>query len=184
MLNQTQVKSPKEQRFLTLESLLTAKHGAIGLFRSLRHNSTAQGYRINALCPYFIDTPILGVAGKIALSGAALAKMDDAVEIASRTISDESINGRCYTIIPRATVADARELGLSVPADADGKEERAVWDVEDLKGIPGDKYMQMIFGLITLANKRKPRKETVKTIFGAMSGGLGSKRPKTKSASG
>ena len=42
-----------------------AKHGVLGLVRSLAHEVSKEGITCNAVCPYFVDTPLTdrGVAG-------------------------------------------------------------------------------------------------------------------------
>jgi NAD(P)-dependent dehydrogenase (short-subunit alcohol dehydrogenase family) len=52
-----------------------AKHGVLGLFRSLRATSFVSGIRVNMLCPYFIDTPFIAVEGRLLLAGAAVGKV-------------------------------------------------------------------------------------------------------------
>lgn len=51
---------------------VTSKHGVTGLFRSLRTLSYRQGVRVNLLCPYFVDTPILGNQAMAMLAGMGL----------------------------------------------------------------------------------------------------------------
>ncbi|KAF7508901.1 hypothetical protein GJ744_008610 [Endocarpon pusillum] len=72
-----------------------SKHAVVGLFRSLRVTSPVRhGIRVNMLCPYFTATPILGTAGKVMLSGAALTEMRDVVAAATRLVADRTVVGR------------------------------------------------------------------------------------------
>ncbi|KAK9318239.1 hypothetical protein V1524DRAFT_405106 [Lipomyces starkeyi] len=54
-----------------------AKHGVLGLFRSLRITAFAKGVRVNMICPYFADTGILTPPGRILPAGAHLAQLED-----------------------------------------------------------------------------------------------------------
>ena len=151
-----------------------AKHGILGLFRSLRYNARSQGYRLNALCPYFIDTPILGLGGKLLLSGTALTRIEDVVSTATKCISDISLHGRTLAIIPRATAADARSLGLSVSnADITSEtEELPVWEVEDIENMPMEKFTATMTRLIDLAGKRKAWVDSIRDFGAALVWGV------------
>lgn len=85
-----------------------AKHGVMGLFRSLRGmpnvSQQGRGVRINLLCPYFVDTPIVPVMGRLFLAGGGMADISEVVEGATRLIADESIAGRALVIGPKVKV--------------------------------------------------------------------------------
>jgi NAD(P)-dependent dehydrogenase (short-subunit alcohol dehydrogenase family) len=105
-----------------------SKHGVIGTFRALRVTAPIlHGIRVNVLCPYFVQTPILGAAGPVVLAGGAPATVDSVVEAATRLVADSTIIGRGLVIGPKASMKEAKEAGL----DADETEvgERAIWDV-------------------------------------------------------
>ncbi|CUS15433.1 unnamed protein product, partial [Tuber aestivum] len=77
------------------------KHGVLGLFRSIRlFPSKRDGVRINMICPYFVDTPIVPIGGKVMLAGLQIAVLDDVVDAVSRLVCDEGIAGRCLAIAP------------------------------------------------------------------------------------
>jgi NAD(P)-dependent dehydrogenase (short-subunit alcohol dehydrogenase family) len=80
------------------------KHGVLGLFRSIRlFPSKRDGVRINMICPYFVDTPIVPIVGKVMLAGLELTALGDVVDAAARLVCDENIAGRCLAIAPRGS---------------------------------------------------------------------------------
>jgi NAD(P)-dependent dehydrogenase (short-subunit alcohol dehydrogenase family) len=106
----------------------TSKHGVIGTFRNLRVTAPIlHRIRVNALCPYFVHTPIIGVEGPFALAGGAPATVESVVGAATRLVADSTIIGRGLAIAPKASMKEAKEAGLDVDETQDG--ERAVWDV-------------------------------------------------------
>lgn len=109
-------KSPRDRHLLLLGSVASlspvaiqpqycaSKHAVLGLFRSLRATSALQGVRINLLCPYFIDTPIVPAGARLILAGGAMGKVEDVVDAATRFVSDARILGRALVIGPRTHV--------------------------------------------------------------------------------
>jgi NAD(P)-dependent dehydrogenase (short-subunit alcohol dehydrogenase family) len=106
-----------------------AKHGVLGLFRSLRSSSHMSGVRVNLILPYFIDTPIVTTAARFALAGGAMGKVEDIVNAATRFVADSRILGRALVIGPKITVKqmDNGEWGL-VSKDTPGSKETALWE--------------------------------------------------------
>lgn len=107
------------------------KHGVLGLFRTLRASAFAHGVRINILCPYFIDTPIIPVSARALLAGGAMGKIEDVVDAGTRFVADARIAGRALAVGPKMGVVE-REDGEweFVPKGKDkGEVERAVWEV-------------------------------------------------------
>jgi NAD(P)-dependent dehydrogenase (short-subunit alcohol dehydrogenase family) len=85
-------------------ALYTAsKHAVLGLFRTLRLHpgNHAKHVRVNIICPYFVDTPIIPTMGRIMLSGVELARSEDVVEAAARLVCDRRAKGRALVIAPR-----------------------------------------------------------------------------------
>jgi NAD(P)-dependent dehydrogenase (short-subunit alcohol dehydrogenase family) len=106
-----------------------AKHAVLGLFRSLRASSHLSGVRVNLLCPYFIDTPIVTTPARLALAGGAMGKVEDVVDAATRFVADSRILGRALVIGPKVTVKqlDNGEWSL-VSKDSPGSIETAIWE--------------------------------------------------------
>ncbi|KAL1635940.1 hypothetical protein SLS58_009991 [Diplodia intermedia] len=109
-----------------------AKHGVLGLFRSLRSTTFTHGVRINMICPYFVETSILSRPARLLLAGTGLGQVGDVVEAATRLTADASICGRALCIGPPAkSVRD--ENGVLIPAvgedagSADGPE-TGIWE--------------------------------------------------------
>ncbi|KAF2009279.1 NAD(P)-binding protein [Aaosphaeria arxii CBS 175.79] len=106
-----------------------AKHAVLGLFRSLRATSHPQGIRINLLCPYFIDTPIITTPARLALAGGAMGKPEDVLDAATRFVADSRILGRALVIGPKMHVKQGEDGQWSIVSkNVPGSEERAVWE--------------------------------------------------------
>lgn len=73
---------------------VTSKHGVVGLFRALRTLSYRQGLRVNMLCPYFVDTPILPNRAVAMLAGLGLASLEDTVDAATRLMAATDAKGK------------------------------------------------------------------------------------------
>jgi len=101
-----------------------SKHGVLGLFRSLRATSFTSGIRVNMLCPYFIDTPLIPLAGRVLLAGSAVGKPEDVVDAGTRLMADTRISGRALVIGPKVKLDDDWQL---LPMDSD-VQENAVWE--------------------------------------------------------
>jgi NAD(P)-dependent dehydrogenase (short-subunit alcohol dehydrogenase family) len=101
-----------------------AKHAVLGLFRSLRCTSSMQGIRINLLCPYFIDTPIVTTGARVILAGGAMGKVEDVVDAGTRFVADARVLGRALVIGPKMHVRqkDNGEWDLVTPGTPDSIE--------------------------------------------------------------
>tara|TARA_R110002003_G_scaffold1005_1_gene21945 strand:+ start:9724 stop:10821 length:1098 start_codon:yes stop_codon:yes gene_type:complete len=97
-----------------------AKHAVLGLFRSLRCSSSLQGVRVNLICPYFIDTPIVTTGARFVLAGGAMGKVEDVVDAGTRFVADSRILGRSLVIGPKMHVRqkDNGEWDLVTPGTA------------------------------------------------------------------
>jgi NAD(P)-dependent dehydrogenase (short-subunit alcohol dehydrogenase family) len=101
-----------------------AKHAVLGLFRSLRCTSGMQGIRVNLLCPYFIDTPIVTTGARFILAGGAMGKVEDVVDAGTRFVADSRVLGRSLVIGPKMHVRqkDNGEWDLVTPGTPDSIE--------------------------------------------------------------
>ncbi|SPQ19072.1 845a6f07-faaa-4390-a74b-690c5a99fc95 [Thermothielavioides terrestris] len=144
-----------------------SKHAVMGLFRALRATvpfttittttssssnssssssssssiSGSSGIRVNALTPYFVDTPLLPAAGLALLAGAATAALEDVVDAATRLVADEGIRGRALLVGPKIRVVDVEGEGdwqlvdggrlrvVEGEARTEGERRQAVWEV-------------------------------------------------------
>ncbi|HSK96603.1 MAG TPA: SDR family NAD(P)-dependent oxidoreductase [Euzebyales bacterium] len=84
-----------------LDPLYSAtKHAVVGLVRSVAHVLAAEGITINALCPTFVDTPMLGDAVPLVLqAGVAVlevARVADAVD----AIIAAGTTGQAWPVLP------------------------------------------------------------------------------------
>jgi len=111
-----------------------AKHGVLGLFRSLRATSFQHGVRVNrkllltlrrnhadhksVLLPYFMDTPMIHPVGRAFLAGIGMGKHEDVVDAATRFAADTSVLGRAVAIGPRVKLDDNGNLLTSEALDA------------------------------------------------------------------
>ncbi|KAB8298551.1 hypothetical protein EYC80_000730 [Monilinia laxa] len=122
-----------------------SKHGVLGLFRTLRSTSFANGVRVNMLCPYFIDTPLIPTAGRLILAGGAMGKPEDVVDAGTRLVADTRIVGRALVIGPKVRVDE--ELTL-LPETSEEGNYKAVWEAyaDDLNELEifGARFVRML----------------------------------------
>ena len=107
----------------------TAKHAVVGLFRSLRSSGFVRGVRVNMLCPYFIDTPLIPAAGRALLAGGVLGKAEDVVEAGTRFVADPCILGRAAAVGPKMKVKQDLDGEWRLVETNDGPgEHKAIWE--------------------------------------------------------
>lgn len=130
-----------------------AKHGVLGLFRCLRSSSFAHGVRVNMLCPYFIDTPLLAADARAILAGSALGKVEDVVEAGTRFAADPRIVGRALVVGPKLRVAQRDDGEWSLVEKSDGGVDKAVWEIyaEDFED--SEVFQRRMVGLLNAATE-------------------------------
>jgi hypothetical protein len=107
-----------------------SKHAVLGLFRSLRGTSFSQGIRVNLICPYYIDTPMVPASFRIITAGGALGKIEDVVDAATRFTADSRILGRGVVVGPKMKIKQDVSSGEMVYLGEDANvEPQAVWEV-------------------------------------------------------
>ncbi|KAB8191810.1 SDR family NAD(P)-dependent oxidoreductase [Nonomuraea phyllanthi] len=75
-----------------------SKHAVIGLVRSLAHTLSASGVTINAICPGFVETPMLeGIREHVLRHGFAIADPDE-VAAAVQTIVQNGATGEAWIV--------------------------------------------------------------------------------------
>ncbi|KAL8280091.1 hypothetical protein RQP46_007421 [Phenoliferia psychrophenolica] len=75
-----------------------AKHGMLGLFRSLYFEGLAEGINMNLIAPWCVDTPIIGVLQRLALFGLPLATVEHVVGAMLQAASCPQFNGNTTVI--------------------------------------------------------------------------------------
>lgn len=103
------------------------KHGVLGLFRSLRSTAFFNGIRVNMLCPYFMDTPLIPAKVRLALAGSAMGNPEDVVEAGTRLMADTRIVGRALAVGPKVT-ARLDDEGMLMPELSEDGKETAIWE--------------------------------------------------------
>ena len=76
------------------------------------------------ICPYYIDTPLIPVAGRLLLAGGALGKTEDVVDAGTRLMADTRIVGRALAVGPK--VRHDENMVLLPPGEGG---ELAVWEL-------------------------------------------------------
>lgn len=83
----------------------SAKHGVLGLFRSLYFNGEAYGINLNCVCPWFLDTGILTPLTRLGIAGLPLASVDDVVAAAIRSSADPTFSGNTIAVDAKGILA-------------------------------------------------------------------------------
>ena len=105
-----------------------SKHGVLGLFRTIRASSWVHGIRVNLVCPYFIDTPIVPPGARTLLAGGAMGKIEDVVDAATRFTADIQIVGRSLYVGPKMKVVLDQEHKYQLAIGGQKGTTRAVWE--------------------------------------------------------
>ena len=151
----------------------TSKHAVIGLFRNLRSTAFLHGIRVNMLTPYWIDTPIIGTAGRILLAGTSMGKIEDVVKAASLLVSDPRIAGRCLCVGPKVMVEQDDKGGWElVSRKGEKTKQRAVWEVYEEDFEHTDQFQRRIVRLLNAAAEARGWYGWASDIIAAFSFGL------------
>lgn len=131
-----------------------AKHGVLGLFRCLRSSSFAHGVRVNILCPYFIDTPLLGADARAILAGVGLGRVKDVVDAGTRFAADPRIVGRALVVGPKLRVGqkDDGEWSL-VEENNGGGVDKAIWEIYADDFEDSEVFQRKMVGLLNAATE-------------------------------
>ncbi|KAI0995246.1 hypothetical protein K3495_g12936 [Podosphaera aphanis] len=137
---------------LQLHEYGISKHGVLGLFRSMRLTSCLEGIRVNILMPYFIDTPIIPMEGRLMLAGSGLGKPEDVVDAGTRMMADHRIAGRSLVIGPKVRVDEDWQL-----LSEDSKEGRstAIWEAFAHDHEEVDAFIARFIGLLNRVETAK-----------------------------
>lgn len=150
----------------------TSKHAVVGLFRALRITCPIRdGIRVNMICPYFVQTPILGAAGSAIMAGSGVADIQDVIEAATRFVADQSIIGRAVAVGPKVDRKEALAVGLEIKA-GEG-DQKAVWDVYGHDFEQSDVFVRKIVGLTNLVAKQKGWIVYFQELAGSLAASMG-----------
>ncbi|EON67598.1 hypothetical protein W97_06966 [Coniosporium apollinis CBS 100218] len=147
-----------------------SKHAVLGLFRSLRSSAFASGVRVNLLCPYFIDTPILPTSARVMLAGGGTGKVEDVVDAGTRLVADSRIVGRSLYVGPKVKVRqrDDGELVLD-----EGGEDRAVWEAYADDWEDAELFCRRMIRILNTITQVKGWTGWFKDMFAALLYGIG-----------
>ena len=108
----------------------TSKHAVLGLYRNLRSTSFVHGVRVNLICPYFMDTPMLNTPARLVIAGGAYGSPEDVVEAGTRLVADPRIVGRALVVGPKMKVEQHTNGDWKlVEGTGIGGEDKAIWEV-------------------------------------------------------
>ena len=105
-----------------------SKHGVLGLFRTLRASAWIHGIRVNLLCPYFIDTPIVPASARVMLAGGAMGKPEDVIDAATRFTADNRIVGRSLYVGPKMNIVLDQDNNYQLALGGQEGITRSIWE--------------------------------------------------------
>lgn len=147
-----------------------SKHALLGLYRCLRSSAFVHGVRVNLLCPYFIDTPLLGAQARAVLAGGSIGTIDSVVEAATRFAANPQIVGRAVVVEPKFKVTqdESGEWSLA-ETEAEGGEEKAVWEIYVHDFEDSDNFQRNMISILNRAAEIKGWNGWVGDMIGAAS---------------
>ncbi|MCJ1248642.1 hypothetical protein MMC30_005860 [Trapelia coarctata] len=128
-----------------------SKHAVMGLYRCLRSSVFVHGIRINMLCPYFIDTPLLTTGGRVVLAGGTIGKPEDVVEAATRFAADPRIVGRAVFVGPKLKVEVNDETGDFKLTEREDVQPKAIWELYPMDFDDSDLFQRNVVGMLNRA---------------------------------
>jgi hypothetical protein len=151
-----------------------AKHAVLGLFRNLRTSSYVEGVRVNLICPYFIETPIMPAISRLMLAGGAVGRVSDVVDAATRLTADSSICGRALMVGPKVKVRQREEDGEweLVSKDEEVGEQRAVWEAYADDFEDSELFMQRIVKILNACAAVRGWQGWASDVWGALKYGI------------
>ena len=102
-----------------ISAYVAAKHGVLGLVRSVAHEVAKKGITCNAVCPGFVDTDMAATASKGVQARLGItAEEAEAMLVASNPIGrlisvDEVVHAVLYLASPEAAMVNGHALSLS-----------------------------------------------------------------------
>lgn len=150
-----------------------SKHGVLGVFRTLRASSFVEGIRVNAIFPYFIETPIMPAPARMLLAGAGVGKVEDVVDAGTRLVADSSILGRGLVIGPKATVKqDEQGEWVMVSKETEGATEKAVWEAYADDFEDSEAFVQSMTRILNSVTRIRGWVGWAKDVVGAVKYGM------------
>lgn len=153
-----------------------SKHAVLGLYRCLRSTSFVHGVRVNVVCPYFMDTPILSAGVRAILAGGLLGKVEDVVEAATRFTADPRVVGRAVSVGPKVKVEQDQD-GEWTFAEDDRKSavEKAIWEVYAHDFENADLFQRRMIGIFNRGIEKRGWVGWASDMVGAMTYALKSR---------
>ena len=148
-----------------------SKHGVVGLYRCLSGSAFVHGVRVNLIAPYFIDTPILGVAARVILAGGTVGVIDDVIEAGTRFVTDPRIVGRAVTVGPRLNVEQDGDGKWSL-CECDHGQEKSIWEIYPHDMEDTDIFQRRMIAIMNRAIEIRGWTGWATEIFGAITYGL------------
>ena len=149
-----------------------AKHGLLGMYRSLRATSFTHGIRTNLICPYFVNTALLNATTRgVLLAGAGLGSVEDVVEAATMFVADSSIVGRAVVVGPKLRVSQD-DSGLLTLSKESQNDERGIWEIYAHDFEDSDVFSRNIVGLLNRAMEIKGWVGWAADVIGAVGYGF------------
>ncbi len=150
-----------------------SKHAVVGLYRNMRASSFMQGIRVNMICPYFVETPILTAPVRAILAGGALGKAEDVVEAATRFAADPRVVGRAVSVGPKLKVKQDVDGDWSlVELEDEDAEQRAIWEVYLHDFEDADVFQRRILALMNRATEIRGWTGWAHDMIGVLAHGL------------